>query len=172
MPTSETGVPTLYNSAGKNAPRYEMVAKHASEALDALEDFNARACEPCRGNDLDEIKRRSTEYIAYCKEHAILPTITGLSARLGISLYRLKEWLKDTDHPDVQEYLQFVKTVFADMLEQSALDGSSDKIFSMFLLKSTHEYQETNKVVLEAKPNQYGDELTDDEILDIIEDDD
>ncbi len=171
MPTSENGVPTLYNSAGKNAPRYEMVAKHASEALDALEDFNERMCVPCRNNDLDEIKRRSAEYIQYCQTHAILPTVTGLSARLGISLYRLKEWMKDTNYPDVQAYLQFVKTVFADMLEQSALDGSSDKIFSMFLLKSTHEYQETNKVVLEAKQSQYGEELSDAEILDIIEDD-
>ncbi|WP_297124536.1 hypothetical protein [uncultured Eubacterium sp.] len=171
MPTSESGVPTLYKGAGKNAPRYEMVAKHASEALDTLEDFNARACVPCKNNDLDEIKRRSVEYITYCQNHAILPTVTGLSARFGISLYRFKEWLKDTNYPDTQAYLQFVKTVFADMLEQSALDGSSDKIFSMFLLKSTHEYQETNKVVLEAKTNQYGDELTDDEILNIIEDD-
>lgn len=167
MPTSKNGVPMLNNSGSTS--RFEVVSKHAGEALDALIAFDEYGGQPCRINDLTLIKQRTAGYINECKVNSTLPTWTGLAARLGVTRCTVNEWLKDTNYPDTQQYMKFVKQVFADIMEQSALDGSVDKIFSMFLLKSTHEYQETNKVVIEAKPNQYGEELTDDEIESLIE---
>lgn len=165
MPTSSNGKPTLSNQP----KRYDMVAKHASEAYDALIAFDECNCVSCRQCDLGEIKRRTMEYIAYCQEHSTLPTITGLATRLGITRFVLNEWLRDSNYPETQNYLRVAKNVFADMLEQGALSGSVDKIFSMFLLKSTHDYQEVNKLILEPSNNQYGEELTDEQIADIIE---
>lgn len=168
MPTTESGKPAL-NGQPKSGFRYEMVAKLADDAMNSLIAFDEINCEPIRITDLDGIKRRTKEYIMFCQQHCSTPTFTGLSARLGITQRTLNEWLKDSNYPETQQYLRFVKTVFADMLEQGALNGANDKIFSMFLLKSVHDYQETNKVVLEAKPNQYGEELSDEQIASIVE---
>ncbi len=167
MPTSKNGIPMLQNSGSTG--KFDIVSKHANEALDALIAFDEYGGQPCRINDLTLIKQRATGYINECKINSTLPTWTGLAARLGVTRATANEWLKDSNYPDTQQYMKFIKQVFADIMEQAALDGSVDKIFSMFLLKSTHEYQETNKVVIEAKPNQYGEELTDDEIESLIE---
>jgi hypothetical protein len=167
MPTTKTGKPTLSPAFADN--KFEIVSKHANEALEALIEFDNNGATACRISDLPEIKRRTKEYVIQCRDNANLPTITGLSARLGVTRNTVSLWMKDTNQPDTMQYLKFVKTVFADMLEQSALNGSVDKIFSMFLLKSTHDYQEVNKVVVEAKPNQYGEALTDEEIANLIE---
>lgn len=170
MPTSLHGVPTTNDNLPKKNERYDLVAKHASEALDALVAFDETGCVACRQSDLGTIKTRTEEYVQYCQVHCTMPTITGLATRLGISRRTINEWIKDGNYPDTQQYLRVVKNTFADLLEQGALTGSIDKIFSMFLLKSTHDYQETNKIILEPQNNQYGEELTDEQIEEIIED--
>lgn len=167
MPTTESGKPTLSTS---NLSRVDVVAQHADEALEALIAYDDYGAKPVKPNDLETIRIRCRDYIKECRDTGNLPRITGLAARLGVTRSKLNHWLKDSNYPDTQEYLNFVKSLFADIMEQAALDGSVDKIMAMFLLKSTHEYQEATKVIVEPQPSPYGEELSDEEIAEIIED--
>ncbi len=131
----------------------------------------------CEIDDLETIKRRTEAYVAECAKISKLPSVKGLCGALGICSKTFYNWLIHNPRHPTTYYLEMVKDIFADLLEEAGLNNAVNNISSIFILKSQHQYQETHNIHLHALTNNdaLGEPKTPEEIQaaidsDIVED--
>ena len=77
------------------------------------------------------------------KKRKLIPTIVGLCLEIGISRSRMYEladkWV------EVSDILEYVSMLQEDKALQGGMTNRLNPIFSMFLLKSKHSYQDQPK---------------------------
>ena len=106
---------------------------------------------PITINDYEEVVKRVDRYLVYCDEQERIPTVKGLCASMGITTRSLNAWLTKNPEHETSKYLAIVKELLADNLEQGALNGSLDKVTSIFLLKSQYQYREDEDYTIKLK---------------------
>lgn len=120
-------------------------------------------------NDSEYIHDQIVEYLQKCEEFNAMPTITMFCAFLRIDKATFYKWVeRNKEHPTTRMF-KSLQTALAGLLEQGSLNGSLNNITAIFLLKSTHGYQEANTVTIEHK-NSTENTLTTKEIEQRIND--
>lgn len=91
-------------------------------------------------DDVEEVQRRTLEYLTACKESQTIPTVSGLAVfGLGYTRQALNQYLRQHSTTKTANFLLQVKDAIADTLETAALNRNTDSIMSIFILKNDHE---------------------------------
>lgn len=106
----------------------------------------------CNIDNTTEVIKRTENYVQQCAAISKLPSIKGLCVALGISSRTFYNWINQHPSHPTTEYLELAKDIFADLLEEAGLNNAVNNISSIFILKSQHQYQETNNITLQAMP--------------------
>ena len=135
------------NSAGNKlnrAPTYgEVSAELKKEILDSViaqtQSNLAKLGKDSRVNrvdlnDLNAVRDAADNYLQACKQAAVIPSISGLSAALGYS----RQWIcriaeKQTE---VGAYMSALFAAISSILEQMSLAKATDNATSIFLMKN------------------------------------
>ena len=104
-------------------------------------------------DDVDQVKKRIDEFFNHCRRTDTMPTKPGLALALGTTTKELDKWIarQGKKPEDVIEQIAKALDITANIVEQLATAGKSDKVFSMFTLKSNFDYRETSEINISAK---------------------
>lgn len=106
---------------------------------------------PVTIDDVEEMQRRTIEYVTRREAQQRLPTVEGLAVAFGIDRRILYFWKDDMKHPKTHEFLQRVVDAFSDMAASAALNGSAPVVSWIFYAKNHYGYVEKSETVLTAK---------------------
>ena len=106
-------------------------------------------------SDPDEFDKECVEFIRYCDEKKIAPTLVGLCLWLGIDMTTFNRWLVDENHP-CHFNCQKMSAYFHRFTEQMAMDGALSPLIYFFQAKNywgmsdkteiVHKSQKTNVI--------------------------
>ena len=121
--------------------------------------------------DLDNIvsiRACADRYLLDCIENDIIPNITGLCRRIGITTRTLNEWKAGRSrNPDyknfAQQYAQLIEEVIVDL----SLDNKCNNIAAIVQLKNHFGYTDEQKMVVENKQSVIDDSLNMQDVLDL-----
>lgn len=119
--------------------------------------------------DLDELKLSTLQYFKFCQDNGIMPSFRRLANWYGYSFRSLYNQI-DKQSP-CGLYLEQIRDAIKDNLEQAALVNAVNNISAMFILKTTHDYVEASKVILEPSESLLGHPKTPEEIASAIDSD-
>ena len=120
-------------------------------------------------HDLDELKTSTLQYFNFCQDNGIMPSFRRLANWYGYSFQNLYAQI-DRKSP-CGLYLDQIRDAIKDNLEQAALVNAVNNISAMFILKTTHDYVEAQKVILEPSESLLGQPKTPEEIASAIDND-
>lgn len=101
----------------------------------------------------EQVRERTFQYLSACMATASYPTVMGLaSLAYGYSTQGLNQFLRK--HPDspTAEFVETVKTIFADILTNQGLMRNADTTQVIFQLKNQNNFQD--KIVVEPAPEK------------------
>ena len=102
--------------------------------------------------DFEAVKERSAEYIESCRKSESIPTVVGLAAAFGISRQWLNQFMRDHPEHPTAEFLETVKSAFADILINLSLGRHISEATTIFVLKNCADF--VDKVEIEAHPTE------------------
>lgn len=108
--------------------------------------------------DLDEVKAVSIAYLESCRNADCLPTFEGLCTAMGFSRQWVYAYMKSKSSEDpVVEYLDELRTMFADMMTQASLKRYVDCATTIFSLKNMTGlgYSDKGDAIPETASAQY-----------------
>lgn len=117
----------------------ELRTQQISADLDRKIDGLAKRKPRVNLNDLEEVKRRTTEYLTSCRDAGVIPTVSSFAVMaLNVTRRTLNDFI--VKHPDSPSsyFLEQTKDLFSDVLETGALTHSLDNVMSIFILKNDH----------------------------------
>ena len=152
----------------KKYSRREIMESHKDQISDLVGDLADRLEEAERTKkkvylqDVDTVKDISLRYIRSCQISGVLPTLTGLALALGVTSDSLFRFIRV--HPETESGRWFaeLKNQFANILNQSALDGSVAPIPAIFTLKASYGWRDDPEP--EVQNNDGQEDLTPDAI--------
>lgn len=90
--------------------------------------------------DVQDVQRRCLDYLSACRESQSIPTVSGLAAlALGVSRQSLNLFMREHPNSETTQFLQRIKDVFADTLENAALNNHINSIMAIFVMKNDHD---------------------------------
>lgn len=98
-------------------------------------------------NDVPDLYQRFYNYLAYCREHGIVPNNMNAYFAIGISRQDVSAWkcgVRGT--PEHREFAEAIMGFFASVHEQGATDGVLNPISAMFWQKAHDGLIEASKV--------------------------
>lgn len=113
---------------------------------------NASQRKPPTKQDTEYVIELITECIEKCIDKNIMPNMRILAAYMRIDYVTMYRWIREETTPTAM-YLKSVQNTLAGILEQGALSGDINNISAIFLLKSTHGYQEVNEMTVKIEDN-------------------
>jgi hypothetical protein len=106
----------------------------------ALQVFNKfRQLEPCRKDRPEMVKERLDMYFAVCSQSDLMPSVESMCLALGISRVSAFKWEKDTTC-ESGRLISRAKDICNAMLTQSAMNGSTNVVYAIWLQKNNAGY--------------------------------
>ena len=151
-------------SPGRRKIYKEQADEHKGAALAAdLSRKELALKESIRANrvnwdDVEDVQRRCLSYLGACRDSQSIPTVSGLAAlALGVSRQSLNLFMRT--HPDAEsaQFLQRIKDVFADTLENAALNNYINSIMAIFVMKNDYDRADRVEIQPVAAASPLGD---------------
>lgn len=146
---TDTNKPVSAGYAGRDQTlqvNKERTSEIIGKALDDM--IRSNSAEKIPLSDLPRVKQAAQEYLKECSDRAMMPTVRGMAARLGLSRNSVYDYQRN--HPD-SEFAKFLDD-FSDMCGEimmaAAMDKSIDVVSAIFVCKSRHGYREVNSIEL------------------------
>lgn len=98
--------------------------------------------------DLDnpeELKTQSEIFLQACQEAGVIPSFEKFCASLGYSRQTVYAYLRDNPQTQSASIIEYVRTVFTDLLQDQALQRNFAETLSIFLLKNARGQGYTDK---------------------------
>jgi hypothetical protein len=97
--------------------------------------------------DVTDLYRRFLNYLAYCKDHGVIPNNMNCYYAIGVTKDDMSYWRNGKGGtPEHREFAQDVASFFASIHEQGALDGVINPINSIFWQKAYDGLSDQPKV--------------------------
>ena len=96
--------------------------------------------------DVPDLYQRFYNYLAYCREHGIVPNNMNAYFAIGISRQDVYHWKNGQQGQDHKDFADTVTGFFASIHEQGATDGVLNPISAMFWQKAHDGLIEASKV--------------------------
>lgn len=152
----------------KKYSRREIMESHKDQISDLVGDLADRLEEAERTKrkvylqDIDTVKDISLRYIRSCQITGTLPTLSGLALALGVNTDALFRFIRVHSETESGRWFLELKSQFANILNQSALDGSVAPIPAIFTLKASYGWRDDPEP--EVRNNDGQEDLTPDAI--------
>lgn len=127
--------------------------------LPPLEDHSVRA-----------VQQRIAEYFDICAKNDMRPGVEGMCLALGVNRSTLLRWERGELRPELQETVQKAKQLIAAYLEDVSMSGRLNPATSCFLFKNWFGYKDVVTNEVEVKPSPFGEQMSNEEINNLIED--
>lgn len=102
--------------------------------------------------DPKAIQQRITEYIEFCIEKDIAPSVNGCASWLGVNNQTLESWYAGrTATPEHQLVAARFYGILQDVWSQKMDDGSINPVSGIFQGKAFFGYKDTQEIVVNAK---------------------
>lgn len=158
----ETGL--VVENLGNNAL---VIGKMGDDRVSAFVRYHMAMMEMRQGidkNDVPDLYQRFYRYLTYCAEHNIIPNNMNAYFAIGISRQDVSAWYTGASGtPDHRKFAETIKSFFASIHEQGALDGIMNPISSMFWQKAHDGLIEASKVEV-VQQDPLGDRRSADDI--------
>lgn len=164
VPTGDSKKGGLYN-----VPDKEESKKKISALLKKSNDLFFLSLDRPKTNihDMPTLVKATQEYFLLCEEVGVMPSFRRLSNWYGYSTRQLDNIIQKGS--ETGAFLERIKDVIKDNLEQAALINAVNNISAMFILKTQHGYVEATKVVIEPSEGLLGQPKSPEEIVEYID---
>lgn len=106
----------------------------------------------CDKRNVQDLYQRFYRYLAYCAEHAIIPSNMNAYYAIGVSKQNISSWhLGQNGTPEHKEFADNVIEFFSSIHEQGALEGVINPITSIFWQKAYDGLSDAPKVEVQVK---------------------
>ena len=113
--------------------------------------------------DPEAVRQRVDDYLEYCIEHDMRPTVESMALAFSVdrtTLWRWKEGIiKEIPDSCVQE-IRRAYNLMNEIMTQTLVDGKINPISAFFLLKNNHGYKDQTEIVV-SPTNPYSSESSD-----------
>ena len=107
-------------------------------------------------SDLDDVKRRTENYMRACQEAGALPSFLGLAGYgYGLSRQAVYKYLTEHHGEEAAEFVELARDAIADILAAAALRRDADNSTAIFVLKNSHGFSD----VVQIQPVPQADPL-------------
>lgn len=158
----ETGL--VIENLGNNAL---VIGKMGDDRVSAFVRYHMAMMEMRQGvdkSDVPDLYQRFYRYLTYCAEHNIIPNNMNAYFAIGVSRQDISAWYTGASGtPDHRKFAETIKSFFASIHEQGALDGIMNPISSMFWQKAHDGLIEASKVEV-VQQDPLGDRRSADDI--------
>ena len=97
--------------------------------------------------DLYQVQERTFQYLEACQESGAYPSTMGLAAlAFGGSTQWLNKFLRNNPDAPTAQFIEQVKSAFADILTNQALYRNADSTQAIFQLKNQHNFADSIKI--------------------------
>lgn len=114
--------------------------------------------------DLEEVQRRTVLYLRACFDAGAFPSCLGLARSLGYTDRALRMWRKNKADTPTAQFLEMFNDLCSDILNQSALKGNANNVFSIFLGKALYGLRETSELVISPAQMEDGPDYSAEDI--------
>lgn len=118
-------------------------------------------------HDADAIEKRIYEYLMYCVEHDMRPTVESMALAFNTNRTQMWRWKEGVDSSLPERCRNAIKkgySIMNQLLTQTMADGKINPVAAIFLLKNNHNYKDQTDVVV--TPNNPYQAASDDELKD------
>ena len=163
VPLSQQKVPMSEHGAyGKTTPeKAENIGSIIHSGIEGLRISTKR--EKDKKGDIEEIRKRTFEYLNRKAYEQRLPSIEGLAAWFGISRQSLHTWLNDERDRECYDFLNATREAFSAMWTEATQDGNINPVAWIFYAKNHYGYVDRQEVDVSAK--NAGPEIQDEETI-------
>ena len=102
----------------------------------------------------EAVEQRVDEYITFCIERDMKPTVESMALAFGTNRTQLWRWKEGVECGQIPEAtrkaLKRGYDLMNDILAQTLVDGAINPIAAFFLLKNNHGYKDQTDVVVQA----------------------
>ena len=144
-----------------------VIGKMGDDRVSAFVRYHMAMLEMRQGvdkSDVPDLYQRFYRYLTYCAEHNIIPNNMNAYFAIGISRQDISVWYTGASGtPEHRKFAETVKSFFASIHEQGALDGIMNPISSMFWQKAHDGLIEASKVEV-VQQDPLGDRRSADDI--------
>lgn len=140
-----TGLVVDLSSGNRN-----IIAKMGDDRVSAFVDYHMEMLAMRQGVDrrnVQDLYARFLRYLAYCRDHNIVPNNMNAYFAIGISRQEVSMWrLGKSGTPEHKEFADTITSFFASIHEQGAIDGVMNPISAMFWQKAHDGLIEASKL--------------------------
>ena len=112
-------------------------------------------------NDSGAVAERVNQYLTYCIEHDMKPTVESMALAFNTNRVQLWRWKEGVDCKIPEASRKEIKkcySVMNQLMTQAMANGKINPVAAIFLLKNNHNYKDqTDVVVAPASPYESGD---------------
>lgn len=112
--------------------------------------IRANAAEKIPLSDLPRVKQAAQQYLSECADGAMMPTVRGMAARLGLSRNAVYDYQKKHPAGAFSDWLDDFSDMCGEVMMAAALDKSVDTVSAIFIAKARHGWRDA--ITIEAVP--------------------
>lgn len=114
-------------------------------------------------NNPEEMEERVEQYITYCIDHDMKPTVESMALAFGVDRTTLWKWKEGVSAlPEAcRRVIENGYNLMNDILAQCFVDGRINPVAAIFLLKNNHDYKDQSETVVTVN-NPYAEQSTED----------
>ena len=113
--------------------------KTVSDVVNAKLELFKKRPDRVEFDNLEAVRARAEEYISFCADNAMLPSLQGLAAHLGVSRIAVYKYLNGHSDTPTAQYLVRLRAFFTDCRITATDKGASHPVTTIFLLKNSSE---------------------------------
>ncbi len=116
-----------------------------SQLVGKADDDMARtnAIEKISLSDLAKVKQAAETYLEECCRDGFLPTVRGMSARLGLSRNAVYDYQRNHPGSEFSNFLDDFSDLCGELTMQAALEGSVNVVAAIFTAKARAGWRDT-----------------------------
>lgn len=108
-------------------------------------------------SNLEDVKRRTSEYLTACEQNASFPSFMGLANYgYGISRNSLYKYLRAHPGTATAEFIETARDTIADILSAASLRRDADAATAIFILKNCHGFVDKLEIEHETSTSPLG----------------
>ena len=105
--------------------------------------------------DTAEIEQRIKEYLTYCVDQDICPSVTGCANWLGVSVRMVEYWYRgERGTAEHQRIITKCYNVLQDVWAQDMKEGNINPVSGIFIGKVFYGYKDTQEIVINPKQTE------------------
>lgn len=107
---------------------------------------------------LEDVRRRTDEFLLACEGAAVVPTFLGLCTALGYTRQGIYHFLGRSPGTESAKFIELAREVLADALITSSLTRTTDAATTIFALKNLHGFLDWISVEAVPPDNPLGNQ--------------